>query len=129
MLRQYQRFKSINEPKKFVCHAGVVPFVYASGQYKGKAKTCNKANTKLKALLNNAGSPVAGYVGHTIFARNQSILLTKDRRAGRPEAVRMKCLSSIMFVISRSGAPVIHRVFSCVHRKKKYKDFYSPLVA
>ena len=29
------RFKNINEPKKFACHAGVVPFVYASGQYKG----------------------------------------------------------------------------------------------
>lgn len=32
-------FKSINDPKKFACHAGVVPFNYSSGQYKGKAKT------------------------------------------------------------------------------------------
>ena len=74
------RFKNINEPKKFACHAGVVPFVYASGQYKGKAKTSNKANKQLKALLHNAGRPVAGYVGHTTFAGNQSVLLTKDRR-------------------------------------------------
>ena len=32
-------FKNINDPKKFACHAGVVPFTYSSGQYKGKAKT------------------------------------------------------------------------------------------
>jgi transposase len=47
------RFKNINEPKKFACHAGVVPFAYASGQYKGKAKTSNKAKKQLKALLHN----------------------------------------------------------------------------
>ena len=32
-------FKNISDPKKFACHAGVVPFSYSSGQYKGKAKT------------------------------------------------------------------------------------------
>lgn len=32
-------FKDINDPKKFACHAGVAPFIYCSGQYKGKAKT------------------------------------------------------------------------------------------
>lgn len=63
-------FKNINEPKKFACHAGVVPFVYASGQYKGKAKTSNKANKQLKALLHNAGRPVPGDVGYTTFPRN-----------------------------------------------------------
>lgn len=43
--------KTITDPKKLACHAGVVPFVYSSGQYRGKAKTSNKANKDLKALL------------------------------------------------------------------------------
>ena len=28
-------FKAITDPKKLACHAGVVPFVYSSGQYRG----------------------------------------------------------------------------------------------
>nr|WP_235985586.1 IS110 family transposase [Spirosoma utsteinense] len=51
MLIVTNEFKSISDPKKLACHAGVVPFTYSSGQYKGKARTSNKANKDLKALL------------------------------------------------------------------------------
>lgn len=71
-------FKNITDPKKFACHAGVVPFVYSSGQYKGKSKTSNKANKQLKALLHNAGRPVPCHVSHPTFARNQGILSPKN---------------------------------------------------
>jgi transposase len=43
------------------CHAGVVPFSYSSGQYKGKAKTSNKANKQLKALLHNGARSAIQY--------------------------------------------------------------------
>jgi transposase len=34
-----------------------------------------------------------------------------------------------MLVVNNVCNKLIHRVFSCVHRKEKYKDFYMPLVA
>jgi transposase len=54
-------FKNISNPKEFACHAGVVPFSYSSGQYQGKAKTSNKANKKLKALLHNGARSAIQY--------------------------------------------------------------------
>jgi transposase len=50
-------FKNINEPKKFACHAGVVPFTYSSGKYKGKAKTSNKANKQLNGAARAGFAP------------------------------------------------------------------------
>lgn len=106
-------FKNINEPKKFACHAGVVPFVYASGQYKGKAKTSNKANKQLKALLHNGAMSA---IQHSPEIKAYYLRKTAE---GKNE----------MLVINNVCNKLIHRVFSCVHRKEKYKDFYSPLVA
>ncbi|MCC5610874.1 IS110 family transposase [Nostoc sp. CHAB 5834] len=106
-------FKSISDPKKLACHAGVVPFTYSSGQYKGKAKTSNKANKDLKALLHTGAMAAiqhsqelkAYYVRKTAEGKNQ------------------------MLVINNVCNKLIHRVFACVQRREKYKDFYSPVVA
>lgn len=47
-------FKSITDPKKYACYAGVVPFEYSSGQRKGKPKVSQMANKKVKSLLHLA---------------------------------------------------------------------------
>jgi transposase len=106
-------FKNINDPKKFACHAGVVPFHYSSGQYKGKAKTSNKANKQLKALLHNGAMSAIQYSPEI---REYYLRKTTEGK-------------NQMLVVNNVCNKLIHRVFSCVHRKEKYKDFYMPLVA
>jgi len=106
-------FKSIDQPKKLACHVGVVPFVYASGKYKGKAKTSNKANKKLKALFHNGAMSA---IQHSPEIRQYYLRKTDE---GKNE----------MLVINNVCNKLIHRIFSCVHRKEKYKDFYTSLVA
>jgi len=44
-------FKSITDPKKFACYAGVVPFERSSGQRKGRPQVSHMANKKVKSLL------------------------------------------------------------------------------
>jgi transposase len=106
-------FKTINDPKKFACHAGVVPFNYSSGQYKGKSKTSNKANKQLKALLHNGAMSA---IQHSPEIRQYYLRKTAE---GKNE----------MLVVNNVCNKIIHRVFSCVHRKEKYKDFYTSSVA
>lgn len=93
--------------------AAVVPFSYSSGQYKGKAKTSNKANKQLKALLHNGAMSA---IQHSPEIRQYYLRKTAE---GKNE----------MLVVNNVCNKIIHRVFSCVHRKEKYKDFYTPLVA
>lgn len=106
-------FKTIADPKKLACHAGVVPFNYSSGQYKGKAKTSNKANKQLKALLHNGARSAIQH------SKEIKEYYTRKLAEGKNE----------MLVVNNVCNKLIHRVFSCVLRKEKYKDFYTPLVA
>lgn len=106
-------FKNVNDPKKFACHAGVVPFTYSSGQYKGKAKTSNKANKQLKALLHNGARSAIQYSPEIRRYYLRKISEGKNE----------------MLVVNNVCNKLIHRVFACVHRKEKYIDFYTPLVA
>jgi transposase len=106
-------FKSISDPKKLACHAGVVPFVYSSGQYRGKAKTSNKANKPLKALLHTGAMSA---IQHSQELKEYYVRKTAEGK-------------NQMLVINNVCNKLIHRVFACVRRKEKYKDFYSPVVA
>ena len=82
-------------------------------RYKGKAKTSNKANKQLKALLHNGAMSA---IQHSPEIRQYYLRKTAE---GKNE----------MLVVNNVRNKIIHRVFSCVHRKEKYKDFYTPLVA
>ena len=105
-------FKAITDPKKLACHAGVVPFMYSSGQYRGKAKTSNKANKPLKALLHN------GAMSAIQHSEELKAYYTRKTTEGKNE----------MLVINNVCNKLIHRVYACVQRREKYKDFYSPVV-
>lgn len=106
-------FKTITDPKKLACHAGVVPFVHSSGQYRGKAKTSNKANKPLKALLHNGAMSA---IQHSQELKAYYVRKTAEGKNG-------------MLVINNVCNKLIHRVFACVQRREKYKDFYPHLVA
>jgi transposase len=82
------------------CHAGVVPFNYSSGQYKGKAKTSNKANKQLKALLHNGAMSAIQYSPEI---REYYLRKTAEGK-------------NQMLVVNNVCNKLIHRVFSCVHR-------------
>jgi len=47
-------FKNINDPKRFGCYAGCVPFEKSSGKKKGKPRVSSFANKKIKSLLHMA---------------------------------------------------------------------------
>jgi transposase len=51
--------KTINDPKRLACHAGVAPFEYRSGSsIRGKTRVSHQARKRLKALIHMAGPPV-----------------------------------------------------------------------
>lgn len=106
-------FKNITDPKKFACHAGVVPFENQSGKYKGRSRTSNKANKQLKALLHNGAMSA---IQHSPELKEYYIRKTTE---GKHQ----------MLVINNVCNKLIHRVFACVNEKRKYKDFYPILVA
>ena len=116
--RPRNEFKTITDPKKLACHAGVVPFVYSSGQYRGKAKTSNKANKPLKALLHN------GAMSAIQHSQELKAYYTRKTAEGKNEM-----LPGRRAVINNICNKLIHRVYACVQRRENYKDFYSPVVA
>ncbi len=73
-------FKSINEPKKLACHAGVAPFEYKSGSsVRGKTRvsqhrTGGPARLRLKSLFHLAGRPVPGHVSDPHEGRTTRLL-------------------------------------------------------
>lgn len=111
-------FKNITDPKKFTCHAGVVPFENQSGQYKGRSRTSNKANKQLKALLHNGAMSA---IQHSPELKDYYIRKTTEGKH--------LMLPGRRAVINNVCNKLIHRVFACVNEKRKYKDFYPILVA
>ena len=109
--------------------AGVVPFSYSSGQYKGKAKTSNKANKQLngaaRAGIASQRCDVSDSTASAVRIHPKFDNITWEKLLNRAPGGG----KNEMLVVNNVCNKIIHRVFSCVHRKEKYKDFYTPLVA
>ena len=93
-------------------------FLIHQANTKGRPKPAaaadrNKANKKLKALLHNGARSAIQYSPEI---REYYLRKTAE---GKNE----------MLVVNNICNKLVHRVFSCVHRKEKYKNFYTPLVA
>lgn len=55
MLVLTANFSLFDDPRKFGCYCGVVPFSHCSGtSLKGKDKVCDLANNRMKAMLTEA---------------------------------------------------------------------------
>lgn len=98
-------FKTISDPKKFACYAGVVPFKKESGVSTSRAKISGLANKKLKSLLHmcafraiRVDSEIAGY-----YERKTQV----DKKAK-------------MSVINAIRNKLILRVFACVRNDKAF---------
>ena len=103
-------FKSITEPRKYACYAGVAPFEHTSGSsIRGKTRVSKKANLHAKSLLHMAAM--------TSILHNPEI---KQYYARKVQEGKSK-----MNVINAVRNKILHRVFACVRDNREYEKIYT----
>ena len=103
-------FKSITDPKKFACYAGVVPFERSSGQRKGKSQVSHMANKKVKSLL---------HLGAMSAIQHCTQLKAYYQR-------KVKEGKNKMLVLNNVRNKLVLRIFACVREDRNYDKNYTP---
>lgn len=107
-------FKSINDPKKLACHAGVAPFEYRSGSsVRGKTRVSQHARLRLKSLFHLGAMSAIRMKGELQDYYQRKVAEGKNK----------------MLVLNAVRNKLIHRVCSVVHRGQKYDKNYTPVLA
>lgn len=106
-------FKSISDPKKFACYAGVVPFERSSGQRKGKPQVSHMANKKVKSLL-HLGAMSA--IQHCTQLKAYYLRKVKEGK-------------NKMLVLNNVRNKLVLRIFACVREDRNYDKKYVPALA
>ncbi len=101
-------FKSITDPKKYACYAGVVPFEHSSGQRKGKPKVSQMANKKVKSLLHLAALSAIQHCQELKAYYDRKVLEGKNK----------------MLVINNVRNKLVLRIFACVRDDRNYDENY-----
>lgn len=101
-------FKSITDPKKFACYAGVVPFERSSGQRKGRPQVSHMANKKVKSLL---------HLGAMSAIQHCTQLKTYYQR-------KVKEGKNKMLVLNNVRNKLVLRIFACVREDRNYEEKY-----
>lgn len=99
-------FRTITDPKKFACYAGVAPFEHSSGtSIRGRTRVSHIANKRMKKLLHLAA--VSSLTGKNEMRRYY------DRKVkdGKHE----------MSVLNAIRNKIIHRVFACVNQNRLFQ--------
>jgi transposase len=107
-------FKDINNPKKFACYSGVVPFTDDSGKVKKKARVSHMANKKVKTLL-HLSAIVA-------IRHNSDLKLYYERMINQEKKNKMSVINAVR-------NKLVLRVFACVNQNRKYENNYQRLLA
>lgn len=82
MIMETDAFTSFTDPRKFCCHAGVVPFVYVSGSsQRSKNRVSNRADKSIKHLLHMAALSVSQ-------VKNSPLKKYYDRKKALPAGCR-----------------------------------------
>ena len=98
-------FKSIDNPRKFACHAGVAPFEHTSGSsVKGKTRVSNMADKDLKTLFHLSALSAVSRPGELREYFVRKVNTGKNK----------------MLVLNAIRNKLIHRVFACVRDQRKY---------
>ena len=106
--------KTISDPKKLACHAGVAPFEYRSGtSVRGKTRVSHQARKRLKALI-HMGTMSAIQVKGDL----QDYYI---RKLGEGKHT--------MLVLNAVRNKLIHRVCAVIRRGEKYDKNYAPALA
>lgn len=106
--------KSITDPKKMACHAGVAPFNYQSGSsVRGRPGVSQHARKRLKSLFH--------------LAAMSSIRVKGDLQDYYQQKVREG--KNKMSVLNAVRNKLIHRIYAVAKRGKKYDKNYAPTLA
>lgn len=103
-------FKDITEAKKYACYAGVAPFVRESGIFRGKGRVSKLANMNMKALFHMAAL--------TAVRVNEDLKKYYERKTQEEKKNKMLVLNAVR-------NKLIHRIFACVNKNRKYNKTYS----
>ena len=94
-------FKKFDDPNKFSCYAGVVPFDHRSGSsIRGKSKVSHLANKKIKTLLHLAAMSAITVKGEIQEYYRRKVAEGKNKMSAI-NAVRNKLIHRIFAVIKR----------------------------
>jgi transposase len=107
MIVSTNEFKDINDPKKFACYAGVVPFEHTSGtSIRGKARVSHKANKPMKKLLHMSAMVAVNYNDDLKHYYERKLQENKNK----------------MSILNAVRNKLVHRVFACVRENKLYQN-------
>jgi transposase len=99
-------FQKFDDPNKFSCYAGVVPFANRSGtSIKGKWKVSHLANKKIKMLLHLAAMSAITVKGELQEYYKRKVAEGKNK----------------MSVINAIRNKLIHRIFAVIKRLTPYQ--------
>lgn len=102
-------FININDPKKYACYCGVVPFEHTSGSsIRGRNRVSHMANKSIKTLLHLAAVSIIRMPGELQNYYNRKVSEGKNKMSAI-NAIRNKLLL---------------RVFACVNQNKLYTKNY-----
>jgi transposase len=102
-------FININDPKKYACYSGVVPFEHTSGtSVRGKNRVSQMANKKIKTLLHMAALTTIQSQGdlHDYYLRK--VAEGKNK----------------MSVLNAIRNKLVLRIFACVNQNRQYEKNY-----
>lgn len=115
MIVETNGFKDFSSPRKFCCHAGVVPFEYKSGSsQRTRNKVSDRADKSIKTLLHMAALVVA-----TRMKGELNDYFVRKVAQGKNK----------MSVINAVRAKLIHRMFAVIRNEQPYQRNYVNLLA
>ena len=101
--------KSITDPKKMACHAGVAPFDYKSGtSVRGRPGVSQHARKRLKSLFHLGAMAAIRVKGELRVYYLRKVAEGKNK----------------MLILNAIRNKLIHRMYAVVKRGKKYDKFY-----
>jgi transposase len=107
-------FKTITDPKKYACYAGVAPFGYTSGtSVKVKPHVSNLANMTIKSLLNLGATSAIQHSPEMKAYYERKLAQGKEK----------------MSVINAVRNKLISRVFVCITQQRPYEKIYKHVLA
>jgi len=114
MIVTTNEFKNINNARSYACYAGLAPYLEESGLFKGKGRVSHMANKKVKTLLHMAALVAIQHDEELKRYYERKIHIGKKNKMSVINAIRNK---------------LVHRIFACVNKNRKYEKNYLKLVA
>ena len=114
LITRTDAFKTLNDPRKLACYAGVAPFPHLSGtSVRGRQKVSPFANKQLKSLLHLCA------VSLLKMKNTFSDFIERKRKEGK----------HTMSILNALRNKLLHTICACVRKNEKYKKNYTNSLA